>query len=315
MAQAPPALIAVAGAPVPPGLRAAWVEGAGGVALRTALLPATGRARGSVVINTGRTESLEKYFETAGELSARGFTVLLHDWRGQGLSGRLLADPLRGHVDGFDDFLADLRAVLAAYEPRLPRPWILVGHSMGGALGLLALARGEDRFSAALLAAPMFRIALSPLKRLVSGPISRLAHAFGRGGDYVLGQDRSPPAAFERNPLTHDPVRYRRAYDQLEADPKLALGGPTWSWLRSALAATAWLRMAPQVATIDIPVTILSAELDSIVDNAAQAAVAARLPHGRLVTVPGAFHEILQETDKRRAVFFAEFDRLADEVS
>lgn len=315
MAAAPPPLIAVEGAPVPPGMTAAWVEGAGGVALRTALLPAEGEARGSVVINTGRTESLEKYFETARELAARGYCVLLHDWRGQGLSGRLLADPMRGHVAAFDDYLADLRAVLAAYEARLPRPWIWVAHSMGATLALLDLARGETRFSAALLIAPMFGIAMAPWKKLASGPLSRLAHAFGRGGDYVLGQGaRLPSAMFEGNPLTGDPVRYRRTWDQLEADPKLALAGPTWTWLGAALRAMAWLRSSPRTADVRIPVTILSAEQDSIVENAAQAVVAARLPQGRLVTVAGARHEILQETDDRRAVFFAEFDRLAERL-
>jgi alpha-beta hydrolase superfamily lysophospholipase len=315
LADALPPLIAVAGAPVPDGMAAAWILGSGGVRLRTALLPARGSARGAVVINTGRTESLEKYFETAADLSARGFAVLLHDWRGQGLSGRLLADRLRGHAEDFDDFLADFRRVLDAYEDRLPRPWLLVGHSMGGALSLLALARGERRFSGAVLAAPMFGIVMSRVNRLAARPLSRLMHAFGRGGEYVSSQAEGGSAGFDGNPLTHDRVRYGRMYDLLEAEPRLALGGPTWSWLNSALKAMAWLRRAPAVSRVTIPVTILSAEADSIVDNATQPVVAARLPNARLVTVVGAYHEILQETDERRSVFFQEFEALADAVA
>ncbi len=305
----------MAGAPVPAGIVAAWIEGAGGVRLRTALLPAKGAARGSVVVSTGRTESLEKYFETAQELSARGFAVLLHDWRGQGLSGRLLDDPLRGHAESFDDFLADFDVLLSTYQDRLPRPWIMLSHSMGGALGLTALARGETRFSAAVLLAPMLGINMSRINRAASGPLSRLFHAFGRGGDYVMGQKTSPWQAFAVNRLTHDPVRYKRIYDQLEAEPQLNLGGPTWGWLNSALGAMAWLRRAPEVGRIEIPVTVLSAAADRIVDNIAQAAVAARLPHGKRVSVDGAFHEILQETDERRAVFWREFDALSDVVA
>ncbi len=61
-----------------------------------------------------------------------------------------------------------------------------------------------------------------------------------------------------------------------------------------------------------IPVVICQAEQEKLVDNAAQDEVARRLPDGRLVVVKGALHEILMETDERRAVFFAEFDALAD---
>ena len=69
------------------------------------------------------------------------------------------------------------------------------------------------------------------------------------------------------------------------------------------------------MAKIAIPVTILSAEADLIVDNATQAQAAARLRHGKFVTVEGAFHEILQETDERRAVFWREFDAVAAAVA
>ena len=86
------------------------------------------------------------------------------------------------------------------------------------------------------------------------------------------------------------------------------------AWFTCALAL-AWLAGPADLAAIAIPVTILSAEADRIVDASAQVLAAARLKHGRLVIVAGAYHEILQETDERRAVFFAEFDRLADQVA
>ena len=310
--EVPPPLIAVEGAPVPVGMQPAWLAGYKGVHLRVGLLPSVGKPRGSVLISTGRTESLEKYFETAREASARGFVVLLHDWRGQGLSQRLLADRLRGHADGFDDFLSDYSCLLAAYEDRLPKPWVMVGHSMGGTLNLIALARGERRVATALLCAPMLRIQMSPVNRVLSGPLSRLLRALGRGGNYVMGQKTNPWSAFAVNRLTHDPIRFQRANNQLAAEPRLNLGGPTWGWLASALAAMAWLRQARAVSRIGIPVTILSAEADLIVENAPHKALVAQLPYGRLVTVPGAFHEIMQETDARRAVFWAEFDALAE---
>lgn len=310
MADMPP-LIAVEGAPVPAGLQAAWLMGADGTRLRTALLEPRGSLRGSVVLSAGRTEYLEKYFETAQALADRGFVVLLHDWRGQGLSDRLLSDRLRGHAVGFHAFLDDYQRLLAAYLSRLPKPWFMVGHSMGGCLNLMTLAKGETRFEAAVLLAPMLRLNLSAVNRAVAGPLSRLFDCLGRGGDYVLGQKGTPWPAFDKNLLTHDPVRYGRMHAQLLANPALKLGGPTWGWLASAVAAMRWLARDADLSSISIPVTVLSARADGIVDNAAQALAVKRLSKGTLVQVPGANHEILQETDPRRAVFLEAFDQLA----
>ena len=41
-------------------------------------------SKGSVIILHGRTECIEKYFETITDLRERGFGVLTFDWRGQG---------------------------------------------------------------------------------------------------------------------------------------------------------------------------------------------------------------------------------------
>jgi lysophospholipase len=150
-------LIATPESPVPAGGRAEWVSGAGGLRLRAALFPTAKSLRGSVVLSTGRTEPIEKYFEVVEELQARGFMVLVQEWRGQGLSGRELDDRLYGHAHGFAPYLEDFHALLTAFEDRLPKPWIAVGHSMGGCLTLLALARAESRAPANRSASPRAR--------------------------------------------------------------------------------------------------------------------------------------------------------------
>ena len=47
---------------------------------------------------------------------------------------------------------------------------------------------------------------------------------------------------------------------------------------------------------IAIPVTIVAAGEERLVDNAALRRVAGRMPGARFVEIPGAYHEILQET-------------------
>jgi lysophospholipase len=305
-------LIATPDAPVPPGAEAAWFTGAGGVRLRAALFtPGRVRPRGSIVLSGGRTEPIEKYFELIEDFLARGFVVLAHDWRGQGLSARALADPLKGHASGFKAYLEDFERLLAAYQARLPKPWIAVAHSMGGCLTLLALAHGEERFSGAIFSAPMLGVQTGKISRPVGEALTRLNIAFGRAGRYALGDPGKPfDDTFEGNALTHDRKRFLRHRAQIAAEPALALGGPTWGWVDFAFRATAWLAKPDRLRRVTIPVIILSAEQDALVDNAAQAAAERSLPQGKLITVHGAKHEILMETDDMRNIFLRAFDAL-----
>ena len=305
-------LIGTAAAPIPDNGAAEWFTGAGGARLRAALFRPTGPERGSVVVSPGRTEPIEKYFEVVRELQARGFTVLTHDWRGQGLSKRLLADPMHGHASGFKDFLADYDRLLATFEDRLPRPWIALGHSMGGCLTLLALATGEARFAGAILSAPMLALHTGPVPRPVGVALAALMDGVGLGGASVTGRPRAPiEETFQNNVLTHDRARYERNQAQVETCPDLALGGPTWGWLNFAFRAIGLLASGGGVTEIRTPVVVLAAMDDKIVDVEGQRRVTARIPGARFVEVAGAYHEILQETDPIRAVFWHEFDALA----
>lgn len=308
----PAPLIAIAEAPIPEGASAFWCAGADGARLRAAIAPAS-NARGTVVLSPGRTEPIEKYFEVIGELQARGFVVLVHDWRGQGLSHRALADRLKGHADGCAPFLDDFRRLLDAAGPQLPRPWIMLGHSMGAALNALSLEAGERRFSAAFFCAPM--MGLMATRRLPLAAAQLIAGAMvraGRGADHV-GKDGFDPmlGPFERNILTHDAGRYERYRAQLAACPDLAIGAPTWGWLAFAFDCARRLARPEAARAATLPMTIVTAGDDRLVLNAAALRYAKAAPDARPVEIAGAYHEVLMETDARRALAWRAFDELA----
>ncbi len=315
LAGQPAPLLSLPEAPFPSGASAVWYEGVGGLPMRAAYVAAE-HPKGSVVLSPGRTEPIEKYVEVVGELVARGFCVLVHDWRGQGRSSRLLADRLRGHAQGYDDFIEDFRRLIAVFDDRLPHPRLAVGHSMGGCLTLTALARGVGGFDAAILSAPMLGLNTGPTPPWLARGLAALMTGLGRGGDYVLGGASDPySASFETDRLTHDRTRYDRARAQILADRDLALGALTWSWLNSAFKAVDWLHQAPDVAHIAVPVVVMGAELDTLVRNVDQKQVVARIPAGRYVEAAGAYHEILMETDAIRGQFWREFDALAASIA
>ena len=154
----------------PEQVEAQWLTAADGVRLRLAIWPEG--EKGTVLLFPGRTEYIEKYACTAADLKARGFAMLAVDWRGQGLADRALDDRKTGHVMHFVDYQMDVAAIMEALEARgLPRPYYLIGHSMGGAIGLRAAMDGLP-VNAAVFTAPMWGIAMSGLLRPVAWSLS-----------------------------------------------------------------------------------------------------------------------------------------------
>ncbi len=291
-----------------------------GMWLRFGHRPATVTTpRGSVVVLPGRAEFIEKYGETLEELSGLGFATAILDWRGQGGSDRYLDLRLRGHVPQVEDYLADLAAVLEQLEQlRLPRPWVMLAHSMGGHIGLRHLHDHPGNFAAAAMTAPMFGIDLRAMPEPVAAAICRLAIRLGAGRAYAPGQgdldlDRR---RFDGNRLTSCPERYARLRRHLEMSPELALGGVTYGWLGAALRSIALTRRRGYLEAIATPVLVCQAGCERIVSNRAETAAVRRLPRGRLAVFPEARHEILHEREPIRRQLFATIDAfLAENLS
>jgi lysophospholipase len=314
---------AAAPAVVPPGIastyrpadRYGFVEAPGG-RFRAAVWNSTGIARATVVLFGGRGEFIEKYAtEIVGELLARGFAVLSMDWRGQGLSSRLLADPGKGHIDDFATYVADLKLFLdGVVAPATQRPVIVLAHSMGGHIVLRALAElGAGPIAAAMLVSPMTGLRQDALLR---GAMAILPQVHALDEQYSLGSGPYVAAsrAFPANELTHDEQRFRFTDQWFGADPRLVLGGPTIGWARQALRSIHRADAAGYLERVALPLVLLSGSADTVVDIESHAAVVARLPRAERVVLPGAWHEIMMETDPIRALFWQAFDRLAEET-
>lgn len=281
--------------------------------VRVLTAPAThGQARGSVIVAPGRTEFIEKYFEVIRELQARGFAIFCIDWRGQGLSGREVENSLKGHIVTFDDPVNDLSTALKLLADRLPRPHVGLAHSMGGAIMLRALMTRRIELDAAAFSAPMFGIlGLSEgAKKYV-----RFMVSLGLGGTFAPGVEKKwKRENFKKNPVTHDKPRHDRCQGLIAEEPRLALAGPTIGWVSAAADATEAFRQPGALAHVRIPVLIATAGEEQLVDNASHDVVAHELPDVRHITIEGAKHEILMETDPIRAQFWDAFDQLVERV-
>ena len=307
------AFVRVPGNEPPEGAEEHWLEGRGGVKVRVLTAPSTrGEARGSIIVAPGRTEFIEKYFEVIRELQARGFAVFCIDWRGQGLSGREVENSLKGHFVTFDDPVNDLSTALKLLADRLPRPYIGLAHSMGGAIMLRALQTRRIELDAAAFSAPMFGVlGLTD----VAKKYARFLVSLGAGGQFAPSVEKKwRREIFKKNPVTHDKPRHDRCQGLISEEPRLALAGPTIGWVSAASDATEALAVQGSLAHVRIPILVATAGEEQLVDNASHEAVTHELPDVRHVTIEGAKHEILMEVDPIRNQFWDAFDQLVERV-
>ena len=259
-----------------------------------------------VVVLNGRTESLIKYKETAYDLWRQGYSVYLLDHRGQGLSGRLLPDPLKGHVVLFDDYVADFTTFMdTVVKPRRYRRLAILAHSMGGAIASLYLERRQNDFAAAVLSAPMHEPNTGRISDDLACRAADLKALFGRSEQYAR-RDAAPEAAgsFDAaSSLTHSERRHAIATREYDAQPEAKLGGPTFGWVAQACQGAAKARR--NAGLIRTPVLLLQAGADTVVTPDGQREFCddmnkAQAGSCRLEPIPGAYHELLVEADEYR---------------
>ncbi len=284
---------------------------ADGIALRVAYwMPETDQPKGTVCVLHGRAEFIEKYFETVSDLLKRGFAVVTFDWRGQGLSGRQVKNPRKGHVRRFADYRHDIEAVRdQILMPLMPEPHFALAHSMGGAIALNAAYESWLPFRRLVTTTPMIGLAL--IRRTASAKLlARVLRLLGLGRMFVPGGGETSISTmpFKGNRLTTDPVRYARNADAATAIGPGAIGAPTVAWIDSALRFMKCFTAPNYALKIRLPTLIVAAGDDPICSTPATERFAARLKAGHAIVIPGARHEILMERDDIRDQFWAAFD-------
>jgi lysophospholipase len=271
-----------------------------GVNLRIAIWNETS-SKGTILLQSGRTEFIEKYYEVIQEFVNRGFCVALMDWRGQGLSDRVAKDIRIGHVDNFSDYDSDFEEVIRKiYQDSCPKPWIAVGHSMGGCLVASSAAKNTDLFDAIILCAPMLTLQMPNL-------IKKLIHVLGFMTKIGLKEKalarpewhedegwRENP--FTENQVTSDPIRYERTMMLIREHQEHAIGGLTVGWVYGALKRTREMISPGWIKKIEQPLLLLNATKDKLVNPKENVKICSQSNTVTIEDIDGE-HEILMETD------------------
>jgi lysophospholipase len=272
-----------------------------GGSLRWGHLPVP-RPRAQCVLVGGFGEFIEKHFETIRDLAARHVEVWCLDWRGQGHSCRPRILPTRPRARNFDRDAGDLAAFGAAKLTR-PLPRLLIAHSMGGAIGLICVARHPSLFDAAILSSPMIGLRTGKVPPMLLRYVTASVRALGLGLCLLPGvqkwssnRTRSP----DQSRVSADARRCAVTHAWVTANPSLQMSGVTYAWLDSAFALISQIQRPGFLARVHTPVLVGVPECEFVVSSAAQRDAARFLPHCTLVELPESKHDPFLERDKIR---------------
>ncbi len=292
-------------ADAPEGGRIVWRKTDDGVRLRLGAWTAAG-GKGTVLLFPGRTEYIEKYGRIIRDLTNAGWSVASLDWRGQGLSDRLDSDVRLGHVSNFLDYQRDVSAFVDWVEEiGLPRPRVLLAHSMGGCIGLRSLLNGLD-VERAVFSAPMWGIQMPAYARPFAYVVPTLARLVKKGN--LLAPGTAPTnyvsdTGFDTNMLTTDRETYDWLGQHAAAAPEFALGGPSVQWVGSATLEIDRLFSAKRPS---IPCLTFVGSDERIVSLDAITKFHANWSTAELRTISGARHELMMEAPGIRERFMGE---------
>lgn len=272
-----------------------WIETDDGVRVRVGTYDSEAEAKGTILLMLGRFGYVERYGRVAKTFAEKGYSTAIIDWRSQGLSDRMAPDPQAGHIVSFSDYQKDVAAFLkAAEELQLPKPYFLVGVSMGACIGFRAMLDGLPVAASAFIS-PMFGIKMSTIQRIAAWPLSWAFQKLGMGQKYVPGESGAIyvlETPFENNNLTHNNAMYDYWVKQAQAAPELQIGGPTMSWLHEALAECRRLSTVPSP---NVPCITFCGELDQLVDNASIKRRMEKWPNAEFSMIRNAKHDVLTE--------------------
>ena len=281
--------------------------------------------KGVILLLNGRSEFMEKYTISANRLTHLGYHIYSMDWRGQGLSLRELPNRHKGFVQDFAHYLSDFEAFFQTIIEPLQLPVTVMAHSMGGHITLRYLMEQANSSTASIpsliekviLLSPMLDIQTAPFPKKMAIKLADLVVNWGMGTGYAFGNKdyKRSSFRFKNNPLTHDLDNFYIEHQEIEKQSDLALGGVTWRWLKEAFDSIAIIQNEKQLSKINRPVWIASASEDKVVCNDAIRKTVKALPDGRLITVQGARHEILFETEVIQCPFWEQLSMILGRVS
>jgi lysophospholipase len=261
----------------------------------------------AVVFLPGMGEASLKYYDLFDQLQLKKTTFYGWDHIGQGFSTHLVPEAIQKvHIDNFETHISALDSFLNSIRHK-HKEIIVIGHSMGGHLALRLSIEKPGLIDKLVLSAPLIEInqtwvPLGFVSWLFQFLPGTLYPPF-----YFLFTKKSADGSF----VTQSEKRREMLKKLFEKYPAIKRQGATVGWIRAAQNSIQKLSAAnPQ--KINIPVYILQAEHDYLVENSAQNRFCKKIKYCKIEVARNSKHEILFEIDEIRNLAIQKMSQFID---
>lgn len=239
--------------------------------------------RGIVLLVHGLAEHSGRYDEFASYLADAGIATYALDLPGHGRS-----DGQRGHIGRFGEYTDALAQMLSlARQAHADRPFVLLGHSMGGLIAADFLLQHQSEFVTAVLSGAAIQSPQRPsaIALFISKVIAAVLPRLG-----VLRMDASG--------ISRDP----QVVSDYENDPLVYRGKASASLVTAIFGAMN--RVVANAASIRLPILVMHGGIDSLtaVDGSTLLHETISSVDKKIVIYEGLYHEILNEPEKKKVM-------------
>jgi lysophospholipase len=262
-------------------------------------------AKAAVVMVHGYCEFWGKYHEYAWYLWQAGFTVYFLEQRCHGYSGGKLPEPDMIHIDNFRTYAEDLHEfmdqVVVPKENGLPL--LMLAHSMGGAVGALFLENWPGYFAGAVLTSPMLEMSTRGMSSAKVNAVKLYMILAHKQKALCPGQHHFDPTPKFETSSTLSEARYNYLFNQRINDGHYRTAGATFGWVMAAIAVKK--QILKRADRIRIPITLMQAGMDSLVEPRGFDDFMAKVPQAQKFYYADSKHELFNAGDEVRYQYFS----------
>lgn len=301
--------------PMPESWRYDYFTADDGTKLRWGAAGDRTEAKATVIFLPGYTSSLDMYGDHAARILARGYHIMGVDLRGQGGSDRHRSDyPEKLYAKDFGVYSDDIAAFIAAQNFDTSKPVILLGSSFGGHVALRVVGDHAVRVDGLVLLAPAYRPNTAPFSYGMTKAVVGASRTLGKDKRYAVMQGPWRPDGFDMTAPSECSAYPQRLYLRdavYMRKPEQRVGGVTNNYLWGMMTSGEYLQTDDFNARITVPVIMVAASNDTIIDSAvSEAACRDSLPNCTLKIYPDTGHCLTLENDAIQERIIDELDIL-----
>ena len=261
-------------------------------------------AKASITVVHGFCEFFSKYHEVFYRFYEQGYSVFFLELRGHGFSSRQVRVKDAVYIKNYEDYLRDLNAFTKQIV--LPKSQglkhVLFAHSMGGCVATLYLASHPEDYDYAILSSPMLKINYGSVKPWQIRTLTHVSNIFHLGKMLVPTATRFTGENHFEKSNALDRERYDYQMDERKQNKSYQTWSPTYEWTIASRKATDIIPIFAR--KIHIPILLMQAENDTMVDNDGQNLFKELSKTTKFVVIPHAKHELYNGTDEIRKIFY-----------